>query len=165
LPELTQRILKQGGNVLESRVALLGGEMAVIIVASCPPDALGPLQIDTTQFLKQKDHGFRDVRFRPLDIARKFVHDTREITGHFRVSAFDKPGIVFNVTQFLIHKGIRVVDLICEQRVADVDGTTKTFFFMEGTVKGDSDCVDLETIKATFSQLQEEQQIKAELLV
>merc|ERR1719181_463200 len=49
LPEVTERILKQGGNVVESRVALLGGEMAVIIVASCPPDALSALQRETTK--------------------------------------------------------------------------------------------------------------------
>lgn len=165
LPEVTERILKQGGNVVESRVALLGGEMAVIIVASCPPDALSALQRETTKFLKRRENGFREVRFRSLDVARSYVNENREITGHFRVSAFDKPGIVYNVTQFLIQKGIRVVDLICEQRQADVDGKTKTFFFMEGTVKGDSDCVDMNMIKDTFAQLQTEQKIKAELTV
>ena len=92
------------------------------------------------------------MRFRSLDAVKTHESETKEITGHFRVSAFDRPGIVYNVTQFLIQKGIRVVDLICEQRQADVDGTTKTFFFMEGTVKGDSDCVDMGMIKDSFVQ-------------
>lgn len=165
LPSVTQRILEYGGNVQESRVAILAGELAVIIVADCPHNTSKQMQNELKQYMKRKDNGFLDVRFRSLDASKVHQESCKELTGHFKLSAFDRPGIVFNVTNYLEKRGVRIVDLTCEQKDADIDGVKQSLFFMEGTMKADTDCTNHDMVKKSFDSLQKELKVKTELML
>ncbi|HLV64415.1 MAG TPA: ACT domain-containing protein [Polyangiaceae bacterium] len=115
--ELSATIHGVGANLEDSRMAALGGEFAVLLLASGTEDALGRLE----QRLAESEAALglrllvkRTTAPRP---------DRRVLPYSIRVSGFDRPGIVQAVTGTLARRGVNVRALESRLAYAPHSGT------------------------------------------
>jgi len=115
--QITEVLLEYGANVEESRMARLGGEFAVIMLASVSGEKASGLQ----QGLAQLGHKSLTIATKMTDVA----------PGRFKgyipyelfVSGADHEGIIHSVAHFLSEQGINVETLESDVVNAPVSGT------------------------------------------
>lgn len=115
--DLSATIHAAGANLEDSRMAALGGEFAVLLLASGTEDALARLE----QRLAESEAALglrllvkRTTAPRP---------DRRVLPYSIRVSGFDRPGIVQAVTGTLARRGVNVRALESRLAYAPHSGT------------------------------------------
>jgi glycine cleavage system transcriptional repressor len=114
--EISQAILDVSANLEDSRMAVLGGEFALIVLLSGAPTAVAGLR-EAFPLLESR-----------LGL-RISMHDTRATEVNpgapyrLRVTGVDRPGIVLAVSKLLASRGINVASLESRLTYAPESGT------------------------------------------
>jgi glycine cleavage system transcriptional repressor len=114
--EISQSILEASGNLEDSRMAVLGGEFALIVLLSADPVAIERLRGVLPKLESQLG-------------LRVSMHDTRAAEAspakpyRLRVTGVDRPGIVVAVSKLLASRGINVASLESRLTYAPESGT------------------------------------------
>lgn len=113
----TSRIAEAGCNIEASRMAVLGGQFAILMLISGPWNALTKLEDRLAQIGEELALGITHKRTRPSE--RK----TPLIPYRVNVVAMDHPGIVHSLADFFARQGINIEELATETYPAPHTGT------------------------------------------
>jgi glycine cleavage system transcriptional repressor len=125
---LSEVILKHGGNLEESRMALLGGEFAAIALISIGEEHLHELTQELVR-LKDEDILCTTKATKPLSPDRYKDCVTCEID----LTGADHEGIVHGITRFLREHSINIQSM--ESGVVNAPETGTPLFSMRATVQ------------------------------
>lgn len=125
--ELSSLIREAGANIEDSRMAVLGGEFAVILLISGPPGA-----IERAKEIGMNAEGRLGLRCvlketSPAQPSGDYLLYRIEVTGA------DRPGIVEAVTAILARRGINVASL--ESRLSYAPFSATPMFHLEATLQ------------------------------
>ncbi len=129
--ELSEEIFKDGGNIEDSRMAVLGGAFTIIMLVVGEPDAIEELitqipamerKLAMTIVVKKTKPRQRDASLLPYRID---------------VVSMDHPGIVHDVADFFAHRRINIEDMSTATYAAAHTGTP--VFSMHLTIAVDAD--------------------------
>ncbi|HEX8979421.1 MAG TPA: glycine cleavage system protein R [Parasulfuritortus sp.] len=115
--KFTSRILDAGCNIEESRMALLGGQFAMIMLVSGRWDALTKLEDRLTTV--GAELGLTIVQKRTKEVERP----APLVPYSINVVAMDHPGIVHNLANFFAQRGINIEELATDTYPAPHTGT------------------------------------------
>jgi len=119
--ELSQLIVKNNGNIDDSRMTVLGGEFAIILLISAADNELKTIE----QILNQKAASLE------LNIITKQTSNTlaestsldKKVPYIVEVLAMDNPGIVYKLTDFFSSRDINIQSLQTDRYPAPHTGT------------------------------------------
>jgi glycine cleavage system transcriptional repressor len=114
--DLTETISGLALNIEDSRMAVLGGEFAVLMSVSGERAALEELDRRLAEFARATDFAYL---FRPTEARAPAA----VLPCHVRVVAMDHPGIVHGVAGFFSSRDINIRDLKTEAEHAPHTGT------------------------------------------
>lgn len=102
---LSRQVLAYEGNILDSRMTVLGGEFAVLMLVAAEEAALARLEAD-----RQRLEGELDLH---LVFKRTASRDAgpHALPYEVEVVAMDHPGIVHEIAEFFSARGINIADL------------------------------------------------------
>jgi glycine cleavage system transcriptional repressor len=110
-------IHEAGANLEDSRMAILGGEFALIVLVSGPETAVGRVERSSPELSSELG----------LEI---WVRETARDRGpksyvpyRIRVTGVDRPGIVHGVSEILARRGVNVASLESRLAYAPLSGT------------------------------------------
>jgi glycine cleavage system transcriptional repressor len=114
--QLSAEILRRGCNIEESRMAVLGGEFALIVLLSGERDSIDGLVADRQELLESLD---LEITMRPTK-----PHHPVKLGRPYRIESvsLDSPGIVHAVTAVLRERNIGIDTLETETRGAPFTG-------------------------------------------
>ena len=124
--DLSRLVASQGGNIEESKMAILGGEFAVIMLVALAPDRVGALAADLAA--QQATLGLR-LELKPTrepqasSSGRPYLLETVSL---------DTPGILRSVTALLKAHGVNIEEL--ETLTQPAPWTGAPLFRMRATV-------------------------------
>lgn len=113
----TGRILDAGCNIEESRMSLLGGHFAIIMLISGRWDALTKLEDRLDGLGGELGLSIIHKRTRHLERSQPLV------PYHIEVVAMDHPGIVHKLSNYFARQGINIEELSTETYAAPHTGT------------------------------------------
>lgn len=113
----TSRILDAGCNIEESRMSLLGGQFAIIMLISGRWDALTKLEDKLPALGTELGLTVVQKRTRQREMPRPLVPYS------VNVIAMDHPGIVHNLANFFAQRGINIEELSTDTYPAPHTGT------------------------------------------
>ena len=102
---LSRAILDHRGNVLDSRMTVLGGEFAVLMLVSGSAETLDRLEADRDRLAAELDLLITLKRTRPRDL------QGAALPYEVEVVAMDNPGIVHEIANFFSSRKINIDDL------------------------------------------------------
>jgi glycine cleavage system transcriptional repressor len=115
--EISAAIHRASANLEDSRMAILGGEFALILLFSGSPEAVRGVEAACSGFEERLG----------LRVALKETTRPTDAPSHrpyrLRVSGFDRPGIVAGVSRVLAGRGINVASLESRVQPAPLSGT------------------------------------------
>ncbi len=111
------RITEAGCNIEESRMALLGGHFAIIMLVSGRWDALSRLEARLDALGEELGLAIQYRRTRPVE------HKQPLLPYHVEVVAMDHPGIVHSLANFFSRQGINIEELSTDTYPAPHTGT------------------------------------------
>jgi len=130
---LSTVIVERNCNISDSRMAILGGEFAVILLVNGSPGDIEQLQRMLDQ--QQRQLG--------LTITTKATHgqDRTTTEQHYLVEAvtLDQPGIVQRLTGFFAERNINIADVITASYAAPHTGTAMFELQMRVDIPADTD--------------------------
>lgn len=115
--EVTRAILDLGGNIENSRMARLGGEFAILMLASLPAEKTGAL---TGAFAHLSEQGYM-VTTSQTQSAKEAARAGR-LAYNIDVQGADHEGIIHQVAQGLSDKGINIESMETATVSAPVSG-------------------------------------------
>jgi glycine cleavage system transcriptional repressor len=115
--EISALIHRSGANLEDSRMAILGGEFALLVLVAGPAQALGRIQSEARE-LEQR-LGLK-LLVTPTERARQ---EGRYLPYRLRVTGVDNPGIVQKVTAILADRNVNVASLDSRIAYAPLSGT------------------------------------------
>jgi glycine cleavage system transcriptional repressor len=124
--ELSSLILAAGANIEDSRMAILGGEFAVILLISGPPGA-----IEHAQEIGMHAEGELGLRCILKETSPAGPSDY--LLYRIEVSGADRPGIVQAITAILARRGINVASL--ESRLSYAPFSATPMFVLEASLQ------------------------------
>jgi glycine cleavage system transcriptional repressor len=115
---LAGAVLGRAGNILDSRMTVLGGEFAVLMLVSGDDKAISQLEADREAL--EQSLGLQ------LTLKRTRQRDPGNPALPYRVEvvAMDHPGIVHDISNFFSGRGINIDDLHTGTYAAPHTGTT-----------------------------------------
>jgi glycine cleavage system transcriptional repressor len=125
--ELSSLIHAAGANLEDSRMAILGGEFALLLLVSGSEAVL--TRVESRVREGEKELGLTLLLKRTTE--PRASKDARPQT--IRVSGFDRPGIVQTVTGILARRGVNVSAL--ESRVTNAPESGTPLFLLEATLE------------------------------
>ena len=117
--EVTHYVTERGGNIEDSRMAVLGGEFGVMMLLSGTPDEIGRIAQDRDQLHKATG---LDVTTRETKSSEEHRR-SQSIPVLVRCDAIDNPGIVRAVSRALRDQGLNIVALETTTYEAPVTGS------------------------------------------
>jgi glycine cleavage system transcriptional repressor len=115
--EVTGLLLKRGGNVETSRMARLGGEFAVLMLATMPPEPFAGLGHDLEHLIAR---GYK------ITTSRAAQTDAEAHAGwlprRIEVKGADHEGIIHEVAHYLSSRGINIESMDSETAPAPHSG-------------------------------------------
>lgn len=114
----TDRVLDAGANIEASRMAVLGGQFAILMLVSGPWNALSKLEDLLPGIGEQLGLAIVCMRTRERMLAKPMV------PYHIEVVAMDHPGIVNKLSSFFARRGINIEELNTSTYPAAHTGTT-----------------------------------------
>lgn len=114
---LTGAVLEREGNILDSRMTVLGGEFAVLMLVSGSDAALSQLETAAPVLEQSLDLTITLRRTRRPD------GRASALPYQVEVVAMDHPGIVHDIAQFFSSRGININDLTTGTYAAPHTGT------------------------------------------
>jgi len=148
--DLTSAIEKKQGNILESRMALLGGEFAVIMLISGEKRAISGLISDKNQL--ESEIGLH-IEIKPTKEPEK---DSNGIPYTLKCVSLDGPGIIHTVTRFIRTAGINIENL--ETETAHAPWTGAPLFKMKANVIVPLS-VSVQELRAGLNKLEQEKDL------
>jgi glycine cleavage system transcriptional repressor len=125
--EITNVLVKHGGNVVNSRMARLGGEFAMLALVALDEKDLPTLEAN---FQKLREEGFQiTLQQTEDDHAKKFAG---WLPYQIEVLGADHEGIIHEIAQHLAQQGINFEDVETTTSPAPMSGTP--LFKMQATV-------------------------------
>lgn len=115
--EVTGLLLKRGGNVETSRMARLGGEFAVLMLVSMPPEPFAGLGHDL-EHLIARGYKVTTTRAEHIDAEAHPGWQHRRI----EVRGADHEGIIHEVAHYLSERGINIESMDSETTSAPHSG-------------------------------------------
>ncbi len=115
---VTSLVFDRGGNVETSRMARLGGEFAILMLASIPDDRLEALATDLEGLAAQ---GYK-VTTSTTDLAGTTAH-ADWMPYQIEVEGADNEGIIREVAQYLADRGISIEAVDSDTIPAPVTGS------------------------------------------
>lgn len=129
--ELSDEILNDGGNIEDSRMAVLGGAFSIIMLVAGEQEAIDTLlmrishmeqKLGLTMVIKKTEPKPQDAHLIPYRVD---------------IVSMDHPGIVHDVADFFDNKGINIEDMSTATYAAAHTGTP--IFSMHITIAVDAD--------------------------
>ena len=114
---LSRAVLEHNGNILDSRMTVLGGEFAVLMLVSGSDATLDQLETDRDKLAGELDLLITLKRTRPRDL------QARALPYGVEVVAMDNPGIVHEIANFFSRRSINIDDLHTGTYAAPHTGT------------------------------------------
>src|SRR5206468_3083009 len=105
--EVTHYVTERGGDIEDSRMADLGGELGVMLLVSGTPDEIGRIARETAQLEKATGLGIVTRDTKSPEEHRK----EQAIPCVVTCEALDNPGIVRAVSRALHELGLNIVSL------------------------------------------------------
>ena len=122
--ELSSILLDAHLNIEDSRMSVLGGEFAIILLLSGSADALSDIQQQQTKL--EQTLGLNLL----LKATHKRPNQNNSLSHSIKVVGMDNPGIVHTLTRFLSERKINVEDLETESYPAAHTGTPMFSVYM-----------------------------------
>ncbi|MBN1648286.1 MAG: hypothetical protein JW874_09650 [Spirochaetales bacterium] len=115
--DISEFLVKNRCNIHESRMSVLGGEFAIIMLASAPADSVAALNAGLDEFAREM--GCR------ISVKETSGHQPAAAGKPYILQAYsiDAPGIVHAVTSVLHNHGINIEDLTTDTSAAPWTGT------------------------------------------
>lgn len=134
---VTRVLLEHGGNIEDSRMAILGGHFAMMLIVALP-EGSHPEELETALAAPARDLGLM-VSVRPVaEIPPEHAEGARWMVS---VYGADRPGIVYRVTQALADRRFNVIDLATHV----IEGTPPVYvMIIEGVLPSGADAGALE---------------------
>lgn len=114
---LSRAVLERQGNILDSRMTVLGGEFAVLMLVSGSEGTLSQLEADQASLSEQLDLLITLKRTRRPD------QRPASLPYEVEVVAMDNPGIVHEIANFFSSRSINIDDLHTGTYAAPHTGT------------------------------------------
>jgi glycine cleavage system transcriptional repressor len=149
---LTEVVARHGGNLEESRMALLGGEFAAIMLISMPPAQIDKLKDE----LKKLNDNSINIVVKPthkLDPHRFKGHSYYDIT----LNGADHEGIVHKVSSLLHGRGINIQSM--DTDVVNAPETGIPLFRMKAIVAVPGS-VELHALEADLSKVGNQENVE-----
>jgi len=137
----TSRILDAGCNIEESRMAVLGGQFAILMLVSGPWHALSKLEDRLNGVGGELGLAIVSKRTKAQATA------TPQMPYRVNVVAMDHPGIVHSLAEFFARQGINIQELTTETYPAPHTGTA---MFSVNITIGVPASVHLPTLRGDF---------------
>ena len=141
-------------NVQESRMAVLGGEFAVIMLVSAPDEAFQQLSKDLLVIGKELECA---VNVKPTVPERKMNQGRPYVVHSYSV---DAPGIIHAVTSVLHNFSINIEDLFTDTSAAPWTGTP--MFHMKAHILI-PESISLSEVKNALSELEHEKELDIDI--
>lgn len=154
---MTEVFLAHGANLEESRMALLGGEFAAIMLLSVPDSAVDALGAALSS-LKEEGITVSSKRTKPLS-AERFKH---YVPYELTVSGADHEGIVHKVSKFLRDQSVNIQSMESSLVSAPVTGTP--LFCLRATVAVPPS-LGLAELRRQLASIGEEESVQIEVTV
>ncbi len=152
--ELSSIVYSHKLNIEDSRMTVLGGEFAILLLVSGE-------ESDIAAFSGQLARLQETLK---MQLMVKETHppesDTRAIPYQVEVSALDHPGIVHNLTRFFSQKGFNILNLQTDHSPAPHTGTP--MFSMQMTVNLPAD-TPIAALRDEFTRFCDDLNLDAEL--
>jgi glycine cleavage system transcriptional repressor len=145
--EIASAIHAAGANLEDSRMAILGGEFALLMLLSGPEAAAAAVEGVTTSLGDKL--GLRVLTKRTGRGAQKHFLPYR-----ISVTGFDRPGIVRRVSEILARRGVNVASLESRLSYAPLSGTP--MFVLEADLQVPSEVALAELRRELAAQCDEE---------
>jgi glycine cleavage system transcriptional repressor len=145
--EFASTIHAAGANLEDSRMAILGGEFALLMLLSGPEAAATAVERATTALGDKL--GLRVLSKRTGRGAQKHYLPYR-----ISVTGFDRPGIVLRVSEILARRGVNVASLESRLSYAPLSGTP--MFVLEADLQVPSEVALAELRRELAAQCDEE---------
>ncbi|MBN4063612.1 hypothetical protein JYT79_02410 [Cardiobacterium sp. AH-315-I02] len=152
--ELSDIIYNHGLNIEDSRMTVLGGEFAILLLVSGDAPAIESLQeksADIEQSLKLSLLIKPTTESTPAD---------NTLPYSVEVAALDHPGIVNNISRFFSSRNINIVNLQTERYAAPHTGSPMFSLHMTIGISADTNIAHL---REAFSEICDELNLDAEL--
>lgn len=148
--DISKLVTNRGGSIIESKMAVLGGEFAAIVLISIPSAAVDALE-SVLGSLEQDLKLYFSIK---LTTPPRAVDSDRAYT--IECVSFDSPQLLERVTSILIQHGINIEELETSIQPAPLTGTP--MFRMRATVILGAE-VTVSLIKESLSQLEREEEL------
>lgn len=126
--EVTSFVAQHGGNVEDSRMAILGAEFGILLLVSGPPDVVGAIEGGVGDLSRATGLEFQVRRTRSPEEHRREAGIPCLVTAE----ALDHEGIVQAVSGALHRVGVNIVSLTTESYEAPITGSP--LFRMEARI-------------------------------
>ena len=114
---LSRAILDAECNILDTRMAVLSGEFAILMAVEAPWDKLARLENQLPELQKELGLTITADRTTPKEASGQYLPYGVDVV------ALDQPGIVHNLTRFFADRGINIEDMTTSSYAAAHTGT------------------------------------------
>ena len=152
--ELSDIIYSHKLNIEDSRMTVLGGEFAILLLVSGEATALAGLQAKSTEIEQALQ---MQLLIKPTT---ESVAAGNSIPYAVEVAAIDHPGIVNNISRFFSSRNINIVNLQTERYAAPHTGSPMFALHMTIGVSADTNIAQL---REAFTEVCDELNLDAEL--
>jgi len=154
--EVTEYLNKHGGNVEDSRMAILGAEFGILLLASGPPESVAAIERHLPELQEHTGLTVLARRTKSPEEHRRAPTIPCSVTAE----ALDHEGIVRAVTQALAHAGVNIVTLEATAYAAPVTGSQ--LFRMEARIDVPQS-VGVSKLRKAMDTIAEEQNLEIEV--
>jgi len=130
--ELSKAILEQGGNISESRMTVLGGEFAMMLLVTGNQECIDNIISKLEQTGEQLNLTLIAKETQPQE------SDKRRLPYQVSVVSMDHPGIVHNISDFLSSRNLNIEEIETQTYPAAHTGTPMFSLEMTISVPADS---------------------------
>lgn len=152
--ELSNIVFEHSLNIEDSRMTVLGGEFAILLLVSGDQSSIDAIQTQVHEIEQALQ----------MRLLIKVTTDTSPIENAIpyavEVAALDHPGIVNNISSFFSERDINIVDLQTESYSAPHTGTPMFALHMTIGISADTNIAQL---RDAFMQVCDELNLDAEL--
>lgn len=139
--DVTRVILDNNGNITNSRMAVLGGEFALLILVNGAEDAIEKIEIALKS--TQSDLGL-DILFKKT----KPTHTMQLVSHQVNVESMDHPGIVHRMADYFTSRTINIEEMVTGSHAAAHTGTQMFSLEMHISLPAD---ISLENLREEFT--------------
>lgn len=120
--EISQFIVQNNGNIDDSRMTVLGGEFAIILLISATSDELDTIEQLLLQQASSLELSIITKKTSDTTLSEKIL-DEKKIPYIVEVLAMDNPGIVYKLADFFSSREINIQSLQTDRYPAPHTGT------------------------------------------